>query len=86
MIATSVAAATFGTDGGVTSASQTPAPTTSPQAEAFAVLHLLPTAPDYVIDAVFRAFAKRWHPDRGGDSDTMRQIIAAHEQLTGGDQ
>lgn len=50
--------------------------------EAFAVLHLLPTAPKVVIDAVYRVLAKTHHPDLGGDPAMMRRLTEAHETLS----
>jgi len=48
---------------------------------AAATLYLLPSAPPYVVDAVYRAIAKRMHPDRGGSTEQMQQINAAVELL-----
>jgi hypothetical protein len=45
-------------------------------------LHLLPSAPDEVIKAAYRALAMLYHPDRGGDVAKMQAINAAHERLT----
>jgi len=33
------------------------------------------------VKSLFRKLALRWHPDRGGDNDTMREIIEAYEQM-----
>jgi len=49
----------------------------------WAVLWLRPGAPDYVIDAAYRAIAKHLHPDAGGDHLGMVRINAAVEQLRG---
>ena len=35
-----------------------------------------------IVRAGFRALALRHHPDRGGDSTEMREILAANEQLS----
>lgn len=48
---------------------------------AFAVLHLLPSAPPALVDAAFRCLAKLHHPDRGGDVETMRRLNEARDQI-----
>jgi len=48
---------------------------------AAATLYLLPSAPPYVVDAVYRAIAKQHHPDRGGSTEQMQMINAAVELL-----
>ncbi len=47
----------------------------------FATLHLRPTAPPELIDAAYRTLAKRFHPDRGGDTATMQQLNGAYAAL-----
>jgi hypothetical protein len=42
--------------------------------EAFAVLHLAPTAPLCAAEAVFKALSKYYHPDRGGDAEAFCAI------------
>lgn len=49
---------------------------------AYAVLHLLPSAPRAVVDASYRALAKANHPDLGGDPAVMRALTEAHEWLS----
>ena len=49
--------------------------------DAAATLYLLSTAPDYVVQAVFRAMAKHAHPDAGGDNEQMRRLNLAMEVL-----
>lgn len=45
---------------------------------AYASFHLLPTAPLWVAEAVYRAAATRYHPDKPtGDADRMRSANAA---------
>lgn len=56
------------------------APAPAP-ADAWAELYLRPGAPDFVIDAVFRAMAKRAHPDAGGTHEEMIRINSAAERL-----
>ena len=56
------------------SASHTPA-------EAYATLHLLPSAPPEVIKAAYRALAHLHHPDHGGDTQEMQAVNAAYQQL-----
>jgi hypothetical protein len=57
-------------------------PIAPPPGNPFAVLHLLPSAPPEVVDAAFRALAKKFHPDKGGDPAVMRQLAEAHTVLT----
>jgi hypothetical protein len=47
----------------------------------FSTLHLLPAAPQEVIDAAYRALAKIHHPDMGGDAAMMRRLTEAREAL-----
>jgi hypothetical protein len=44
-------------------------------------LHLLPTAPQCVMQAAYRAVAKQLNPDAGGDNDTMQHLNEAMELL-----
>lgn len=37
-------------------------------------LFLAPDAPPFVIEAVYRALAKQYHPDRGGDLAKMQRL------------
>jgi hypothetical protein len=48
--------------------------------EAFAALHLLPSAPPDVVKAAFRALAKAMHPDVGGDTAAMVRVSLAYER------
>ncbi len=50
--------------------------------EAYAELHLLPTAPPAVVAAAYKALAKLAHPDKGGDKVKMQRINQAYAQLT----
>jgi hypothetical protein len=57
-------------------------PTTPPTTiAAYSTLHLLPTAPQFVVHAVYRALAKQLHPDAGGNTLAMQRINAAMEVL-----
>ncbi len=49
--------------------------------QALAVLGLPPNATRQQIKRRYRALAKRYHPDRGGDQRQMQRIIAAYELL-----
>lgn len=49
--------------------------------QALAVLGLPPTANPQQIKCRYRALAKRYHPDRGGDQRQMQKIIAAYDFL-----
>lgn len=48
--------------------------------QAFSVLHLRPTAPPWVVQAVYRVLAKRSHPDAGGSHEAMKALNLAYEQ------
>lgn len=52
-----------------------------PESDHFSTLHLLPSAPHEVIDAAYRALAKIFHPDLGGDPEMMRRLTEAREAL-----
>ena len=43
----------------------------------FAVLHLLPSAPQEVAQAAYRALAVLTHPDKGGSDEAMKKVNAA---------
>lgn len=49
--------------------------------DAYSALHILPTAPEYVIKAVYRAMAKKHHPDQGGEAEEFRRITEAYKEL-----
>lgn len=49
--------------------------------QALAVLGLPPNATRQQIKRRYRALAKRYHPDRGGDQRQMQRVIAAYELL-----
>ena len=52
-----------------------------PREAALVVLHLRPTAPPELVDAVYKCLARLHHPDRGGDHDAMQMINHAVEQI-----
>jgi hypothetical protein len=49
-----------------------------------ATLFVTNDAPDYVIQAAYRALAARNHPDKGGKAEDMQRINAAYEKLKNG--
>ena len=49
--------------------------------QALAVLGLPPDATRQQIKRRYRELAKKYHPDRGGDQQEMRRIIAAYQLL-----
>jgi hypothetical protein len=53
-----------------------------PEADPFAALYLLPSAPVEVVKAVYRALATLHHPDHGGDVEKMKAINAAYSEAT----
>jgi len=50
--------------------------------QALSVLGLPSNATPQQIKRRYRALAKRYHPDKGGDQRQMQRIIAAYEFLT----
>lgn len=48
---------------------------------AAAELFLLPDAPECVINAVYRALSKQYHPDAGGNIEQMQRLNSAVEVL-----
>jgi hypothetical protein len=52
------------------------------EADPFAALYLLPSAPVEVVRAAYRALAIIHHPDHGGDAERMRAINAAYTEAT----
>lgn len=51
------------------------------RAAALRLLHLQPDAPDWLVQAAYRAAAKKLHPDAGGDTEKMQIINQAMEVL-----
>jgi len=49
--------------------------------EAYATLFLTPAAPDFIIEAVWKALARKHHPDHGGDSEAFKTYNAAHKKI-----
>ena len=47
------------------------------------VLHLRPDAPSEVIEAAYRALAKRLHPDAGGSVVAMAAVNSAYDAVRG---
>ena len=47
----------------------------------YAILHLLPTAPEAIIKAAWREMAKMLHPDCGGDAEQFKRAKDAYEKL-----
>jgi hypothetical protein len=58
-------------------------PDTGPRTS-YTVLHLRETAPPELVDAAYKCLAQLHHPDRGGDTQTMQRLNAAHAALTKG--
>jgi hypothetical protein len=52
------------------------------EADPFAALYVLPTAPVEVVRAAYRALATIHHPDHGGDAEKMKVINAAYSAAT----
>jgi hypothetical protein len=60
-----------------------PRATPKPEADPFATLHLLPSAPVEVVKAAYKALAVIHHPDKGGDAERMKALNAAYTAATG---
>lgn len=44
-------------------------------------LHLTSDAPEFILDAVWKAIVRNCHPDTGGNSDTFLRYKAAYESI-----
>ena len=64
-----------------TGSRQAHASTASSLEAAYAELHLVPGAPPWAAEAVYRAAIKVHHPDGGGDAQTMVRINLAMEMI-----
>lgn len=53
------------------------------QAEPWAVLGVAPDAPAEVVDAAYRALAKKAHPDAGGSTEAMARLNVARDAMKG---
>jgi hypothetical protein len=49
--------------------------------DAYATLHLLPSAPDSAVSAVWRSLARVSHPDQGGDAEDFRRYSEAYDLI-----
>lgn len=49
----------------------------------YQILGLLENVELEVVDAAYRALAKKYHPDKGGDTETMKRINLAYQQIRG---
>ncbi len=58
-----------------------PRATRKPEADPFAALHLLPSAPVEVVKAAYKALAVIHHPDKGGDAVQFTKIQKAWEAV-----
>jgi hypothetical protein len=47
----------------------------------YTILHLLESAPEYILEAVWRAILKNEHPDVGGNSDNFLRLKNAYEAI-----
>lgn len=47
----------------------------------YSVLFVTPSAPVEVIEAAYKALARKYHPDNGGDTQRMQEINAAYSAL-----
>jgi DnaJ-domain-containing protein 1 len=56
-------------------------PDGAPPLDAYATLHLQPTAPPELVTAAYKCLAKLAHPDRGGTTTNMQMLNAAFDSL-----
>lgn len=49
--------------------------------DAYSTLHLLPSASNSLVSAVWRCLAKENHPDRGGDAELFRRYSEAFSKI-----
>ena len=47
----------------------------------YEIFHLLPTAPMAIVDSVWRYFAQKYHPDKGGDAEIFKEYNAAYQRI-----
>lgn len=47
----------------------------------FKVLNLSEDAPKEVVDAVWKALSKKYHPDVGGDTEQMKKVNGARDEI-----
>ncbi len=53
-------------------------PNPSPSApDEYRTLHLLPSAPQELVEAAYKCLSRLYHPDRGGDTQKMQALNAA---------
>ena len=51
------------------------------EATPFDALYVVPTAPDEVIKAAYKAMASKTHPDKGGDAAEFRKVSEAYDKI-----
>ena len=51
--------------------------------EDYNTLHLTPSAPGYILDAVWKMIIRKCHPDKGGDTEKFTQYKDAYERIKG---
>lgn len=47
----------------------------------YAELHLLPSAPESVVKAAYKALVSIYHPDKGGDNEKFLKITEAYKKI-----
>lgn len=56
-------------------------PTSSKIDECYAALYLIPDAPMDIVNAAWKALAKKHHPDVGGDEETFKRLSDAYSKI-----
>lgn len=51
------------------------------KSSAYATLFLTKNAPSFMIEAAWKALAREYHPDRGGNPDAFKNAQAAYEEI-----
>ena len=55
--------------------------TISNPSDPYAILHLTSGAPEYILEAVWKAVLKKNHPDKGGDPEVFMRMKKAYEDI-----
>jgi hypothetical protein len=51
--------------------------------QAYATMYLVPGAPHFLVSAVWKALAKKFHPDMGGNEELFKRYSGAHDRIMG---
>jgi hypothetical protein len=48
----------------------------------YSILYLTTDAPEFVVKAVYKTLAFKYHPDRGGEAEQFQKVKEAYESIT----